>query len=175
MKKEFGSAIPNAVKSLNSNLTDLSNEWLLLKRDVGEAFLPVMLKTVRFLKEDVIPALRTVGHFVEDHKNLFLALASALTVGYTAFKLAAAGAWLLNTALAVMELKPIILAVTALAGAVAYLVSEYKDLAEAMNAKMHVVGLPQWEKRHEGMDFGNTSDIARRLSVDELREMLKRV
>lgn len=50
------------------------------------------------------------------------------------------------------------------------------DLAMAMGAKkMNIIGLPQWEKKHEGMDFGNTSDMARRLSIAELREMLKRV
>lgn len=49
------------------------------------------------------------------------------------------------------------------------------DLAEAMDAKMEITGLPEWEKMHEGMDFGNTSDIARRMSVDELREALGRI
>jgi UDP-N-acetylglucosamine 4,6-dehydratase len=46
------------------------------------------------------------------------------------------------------------------------------DLAEAMGAKMKIVGLPEFEKRHEGMCDGNTSDKARRMSVDELREIL---
>lgn len=43
------------------------------------------------------------------------------------------------------------------------------DLAEAMGAKMQITGLPAWEKLHEGMGDGNTSDKARRMSVDELR------
>lgn len=47
------------------------------------------------------------------------------------------------------------------------------DLAEAMGAKMNVIGLPDYEKRHEGMCDGNTSDKARRMSVDELREILR--
>lgn len=46
------------------------------------------------------------------------------------------------------------------------------DLAEAMGAKMRIIGLPDWEKKHEGMCDGNTSDKARRMSVDELREAL---
>jgi UDP-N-acetylglucosamine 4,6-dehydratase len=46
------------------------------------------------------------------------------------------------------------------------------DLAEAMGAKMNIIGLPEWEKRHEGMCDGNTSDQARRMSVGELREIL---
>jgi hypothetical protein len=46
------------------------------------------------------------------------------------------------------------------------------DLAEAMGAKMDVIGLPSWEKKHEGMCEGNTSDQARRMSVQELREAL---
>lgn len=49
------------------------------------------------------------------------------------------------------------------------------DLAAAMDTGMKITGLPKWEKAHEGMDFGNTSDIARRMSVDELRQELARV
>jgi UDP-N-acetylglucosamine 4,6-dehydratase len=46
------------------------------------------------------------------------------------------------------------------------------DLAEAMGAKMNIIGLPEYEKRHEGMCDGNTSDKARRMSVEELRGIL---
>lgn len=46
------------------------------------------------------------------------------------------------------------------------------DLAEAMGAQMDIIGLPSWEKLHEGMCDGNTSDKARRMSVDELRNIL---
>jgi UDP-N-acetylglucosamine 4,6-dehydratase len=46
------------------------------------------------------------------------------------------------------------------------------DLAEAMGVKMQVIGLPPFEKRHESMREGLTSDTAPRLSVDELREKL---
>lgn len=42
------------------------------------------------------------------------------------------------------------------------------DLAEAMGAKMKVTGLPAWEKLHESMGPGNSSDKARRMSVGEL-------
>jgi hypothetical protein len=47
------------------------------------------------------------------------------------------------------------------------------DLAEAMDAKVNVRGLPKFEKKHEGMCDGNTSDIARRMTVHELREALR--
>ena len=47
------------------------------------------------------------------------------------------------------------------------------DLAEAMGAKMDVRGLPLYEKRHESMGAGNSSDQARRMSVDELKEILR--
>lgn len=43
------------------------------------------------------------------------------------------------------------------------------DLAEAMEVKMDIKGLPAWEKRHESMADGNSSDIARRMSVHELK------
>lgn len=47
------------------------------------------------------------------------------------------------------------------------------DLAEAMGAQMKILGLPSWEKRHEAMGPGNGSETARRMSVDELREILR--
>lgn len=46
------------------------------------------------------------------------------------------------------------------------------DLAEAMGVQYHVTGLPEWEKRDEGMGPGNTSDMARRMTVEELRQAL---
>lgn len=46
------------------------------------------------------------------------------------------------------------------------------DLAEAMGVSMRVTGLPTWERKHEGMRDGLTSDIARRLTVEELRRYL---
>lgn len=47
------------------------------------------------------------------------------------------------------------------------------DLAEAMGAKMKIIGMPSFEKRHESMSEGNSSDKARRMSVDELMEVLR--
>jgi FlaA1/EpsC-like NDP-sugar epimerase len=46
------------------------------------------------------------------------------------------------------------------------------DLAKAMGAKMNVIGLPPWEKKHESMCDGNCSKTARRMSVDELKGIL---
>jgi len=46
------------------------------------------------------------------------------------------------------------------------------DLAEAMGARMNVIGMPAYEKKHEGMCDGNMSDTARRMSVAELRAVL---
>jgi UDP-N-acetylglucosamine 4,6-dehydratase len=47
------------------------------------------------------------------------------------------------------------------------------DLAEAMGAKMKILGLPRYEKLHESMGPGNASNTARRMSVAELREALR--
>lgn len=47
------------------------------------------------------------------------------------------------------------------------------DLAAAMGVKMNITGLPEYEKMHEGMDDGNTSDKARMMTVEELREGIK--
>ena len=49
------------------------------------------------------------------------------------------------------------------------------DLADAMGVAMQVNGLGGHEKKHESMDRGITSDTARRMTVDEIREALKNV
>jgi UDP-N-acetylglucosamine 4,6-dehydratase len=50
------------------------------------------------------------------------------------------------------------------------------DLAEAMGApSVRVIGLPDFEKKHESMDSEHCSSIARRMTVGELREALKQV
>jgi UDP-N-acetylglucosamine 4,6-dehydratase len=46
------------------------------------------------------------------------------------------------------------------------------DLAEAMGAEMDITGLPAWEKRAESMRDGESSDDVRRMSVQELRQLL---
>ncbi len=49
------------------------------------------------------------------------------------------------------------------------------DLAAAMNVGMRVSGLPPHEKRHEAMAPGNSSDVARRMTVEELRGALQSI
>jgi UDP-N-acetylglucosamine 4,6-dehydratase len=49
------------------------------------------------------------------------------------------------------------------------------DLAAAMDVDMDIRGLGAFEKKHEGMGPGNTSDMARRMDVAELREALVHV
>lgn len=49
------------------------------------------------------------------------------------------------------------------------------DLAEAMGVGVDVIGLPDFEKRHETMDGVTHSDAARRMSIDELKEALNAV
>ena len=46
------------------------------------------------------------------------------------------------------------------------------DLAEAMGVRMHIIGMPAYEKRHEAMRAGLTSDAAPRLSVGDLRSRI---
>jgi UDP-N-acetylglucosamine 4,6-dehydratase/5-epimerase len=46
------------------------------------------------------------------------------------------------------------------------------DLAEAMGIDGEITGLPKWEKKHESMGPGHSSELARRMSVDELRAAL---
>ena len=47
------------------------------------------------------------------------------------------------------------------------------DLAEAMGADMNIIGLPEWEKKHESMKPGETSENARRMTVKEIKAALK--
>jgi len=50
------------------------------------------------------------------------------------------------------------------------------DLSRALGAVgWTITGLPEWEKKHEGMADGNTSDVARRMSVEELKECLTHI
>lgn len=49
------------------------------------------------------------------------------------------------------------------------------DLAQAMDLEIDIQGLPKWEKLHESMGEGNSSDKARRMTVEELRKALKSV
>ena len=49
------------------------------------------------------------------------------------------------------------------------------DLATAMNKQYTVVGLPEHEKLHESMGPGLSSDQARRMTVNEIKEALRNV
>jgi FlaA1/EpsC-like NDP-sugar epimerase len=49
------------------------------------------------------------------------------------------------------------------------------DLAHAFGLPYRVTGLPHWEKRHESMSDGNSSDRAQRMTIDELKEALSHV
>jgi len=46
------------------------------------------------------------------------------------------------------------------------------DLVEALGVKPWIIGLPRWEKLHESMEEGKSSEFARRMTVDELRKEL---
>lgn len=46
------------------------------------------------------------------------------------------------------------------------------DLADAMGAKIDIKGLPAYEKLHESMGPGNSSDRARRMTMQELKDAL---
>lgn len=48
------------------------------------------------------------------------------------------------------------------------------DLADAMGVAADILGLPSWEKKHEGMRDDLTSDKARRLSIADLLDLLQR-
>ena len=49
------------------------------------------------------------------------------------------------------------------------------DLAHAMDADVELTSLARWEKKHESLQDGQSSDTAPRMTVDELREALKHV
>ncbi len=53
---------------------------------------------------------------------------------------------------------------------------DLRTLLEAMEIKdYNTLGLPAWEKKHESMGPGNSSDKAERLTVDQLRKLLEQV
>lgn len=49
------------------------------------------------------------------------------------------------------------------------------DLAEAMGVEVTVTGLPPWEKKHESMRDGLTSDMAPRMTVEDLKQALSQI
>lgn len=49
------------------------------------------------------------------------------------------------------------------------------DLAQAMDASVEITTLESWEKKHESLQDGQSSDTARRMTVEELREALRHV
>lgn len=49
------------------------------------------------------------------------------------------------------------------------------DLAEAMGAKTNIIGLPDYEKKHESLREGMCSEDAPRLSIDGIRQELAHV
>lgn len=49
------------------------------------------------------------------------------------------------------------------------------DLADVMCSNWKITGLPPWEKRHESMTPGETSEHARRMSTQEIIEALENV
>ncbi len=49
------------------------------------------------------------------------------------------------------------------------------DLAQAMGVKYRVTGLGEYEKRHESLDSGVSSEKARRMTVEELSGALEKV
>lgn len=49
------------------------------------------------------------------------------------------------------------------------------DLAQAMNADVEITSLARWEKKHESLQEGQSSDTAPRMTVDELRGALAHV
>lgn len=48
------------------------------------------------------------------------------------------------------------------------------DLAEALGADVEITGLGEHEKRHESMGYGKCSSLARRMSIDELKDAVRR-
>lgn len=46
------------------------------------------------------------------------------------------------------------------------------DLAEVLGKKINIIGLPEWEKMHESMIHGESSESAYRLSLDEIHQLV---
>jgi hypothetical protein len=79
-------------KGFNESLRDTNpmqvamNELGNLKEDLGAALLPALEKVSTFVSETFIPALRKLGKFIADNKDVILTFAAALTAAYVAMK-----------------------------------------------------------------------------------------
>jgi UDP-N-acetylglucosamine 4,6-dehydratase len=49
------------------------------------------------------------------------------------------------------------------------------DLAQAMGIDYDIVGMPEWEKKHEGLSDMNTSDRAPRMTMEEIKQRLQEI
>lgn len=80
-------------KGFNESLRDTNpmqvamNELGNLKEDLGAALLPALEKVSTFVSETFIPALRKLGKFIADNKDVILTFAAALTAAYVAMKI----------------------------------------------------------------------------------------
>lgn len=80
-------------KGFNESLRDTNpmqvamNELGNLKEDLGAALLPALEKVSTFVSETFIPALRKLGKFIADNKDVILTFAAALTTAYVAMKI----------------------------------------------------------------------------------------
>jgi len=46
------------------------------------------------------------------------------------------------------------------------------DVVDALTGEMEIIGMEPWEKKHEGMSAELTSDIVRRMTIEEIRSHL---
>jgi hypothetical protein len=80
-------------KGFNESLRDTNpmqvamNELGNLKEDLGAALLPALEKVSTFVSETFIPALRKLGKFIADNKDVILTFAAALTAAYVTMKI----------------------------------------------------------------------------------------
>jgi len=80
-------------KDFNASLRDTNpmqvamNELGNLKEDLGAALLPTLEKVSTFVSDTFIPALRKLGKFIADNKDVILTFAAALTAAYVAMKI----------------------------------------------------------------------------------------
>lgn len=77
LKEEFGGAIPNAVESLQSKMTDLKNNFIELEVELGDDFMPVTLEVMGVMKDFMQLVHDSIG-FVKEHQAAIKGISATL-------------------------------------------------------------------------------------------------
>jgi tape measure domain-containing protein len=85
LSRQFSGAIPNAIQSLQARRTEMENQFVGLKLDLGEAFFPMIEKAVQYAKS-FAESMKEVAKWAGQHYEQLRSIAIAITATWTAYK-----------------------------------------------------------------------------------------